>query len=58
MTVNNSFGKYCFLFQLNPPPAYLQERIKFFDQLKAEYDAEVEGLLISSFLVGCFCKET
>ena len=36
----NSGGSKC---ELDPPPGYIDERIKMFDQLKAEYDAELEA---------------
>lgn len=29
--------------ELNPPPSYIEDRIKFFDELKAQYDAELES---------------
>ncbi|XP_057300537.1 threonine--tRNA ligase 1, cytoplasmic-like isoform X2 [Hydractinia symbiolongicarpus] len=29
--------------ELNPLPSYIEERIKFFDELKAQYDAEIEA---------------
>ncbi|XP_027046744.1 threonine--tRNA ligase, cytoplasmic-like [Pocillopora damicornis] len=29
--------------ELNPPPAFLDERVKLFDRLKAEYDAKIEA---------------
>lgn len=38
----------CYFFdfsQLNPSPDFIQERIALFDQLKAEYDAKIEGTL-------------
>lgn len=32
-----------FFPQLNPPPAFLAERITLFERLKTEYDAQIEG---------------
>ncbi|RMX43801.1 hypothetical protein pdam_00017062 [Pocillopora damicornis] len=32
-----------FPLELNPPPAFLDERVKLFDRLKAEYDAKIEA---------------
>jgi len=31
---------------LNPSPDFIQERIALFDQLKAEYDAKIEGIFM------------
>lgn len=33
--------EYQYPLELDPPPKYLEERIKLFDKLKAEYDAEI-----------------
>lgn len=33
-------GNVC---ELDPPPSYISDRIKLFDELKAEYDAEIEA---------------
>lgn len=39
------------LFQLDPPPKYLEERIKLFDKLKVEYDAEIAGKYASLLIL-------
>lgn len=28
---------------MNPPPAFIAERVTLFDRLKSEYDAQIEG---------------
>ena len=44
----------CYLFyfsQLNPSPDFIQERIALFDQLKAEYDAKIEGTFMKKIII-------
>ena len=33
----------CSIFQLNPPPDYIQSRIAMYDRLKTEYDKMIAG---------------
>ena len=41
----------CSIQQLNPPPAFIAERDKLFERLKAEYDAKLEGTRVLSICV-------
>ena len=42
-------GSFLLSLQLDPPPAFLEERIKLFDKLKAEADAELQGTVLFIF---------
>ena len=43
-------GSFVLSLQLDPPPAFLAERIKLFDKLKAEADAELQGTVLYIYL--------
>jgi hypothetical protein len=41
----------CVSHQLHPPPDFFDHRVKIFEELKAEYDAFVQGLLFCSSML-------